>query len=486
MSSRPRTLRVFNKGLPLRVVRVDDGRLGVVDEETQKVWVEHAIVSCSVETAREVPLPVLPEHYGAWRKKSIGGVSSTVRRVGILRPRTRVTSGEAVTLFATRAPDADTIAKALHDSEGNVLSTEWDEQYGHVSEVRTAVAALSRVAALVARAGATPLLEDASLDSMREIGVERLDRIEARVVQKQEAEDLYGLRRGDDNWRFPWLPDHWTEVPITWDHMVENVLHEDIHTLPEPLRQHVARMCIERGLCTNGTQWKETTPLTREEEVGGNVMQRSLLDCAELSRHVEQSLRITADDLHRWNLFRRIVPWKHVVRTDDGRCFKPVNTEGPYQQYASTTRYVSAALTETQSKQIIETFYLLNVEEVAHEETRHALCLIMFHYMKERGYTARWLGKYEQKALHIGNGDNLRRFRGENTHQYNGFVNEGISAMPAEVISKLWGRDGRLHTRGSKGTRSKHKQNGKKRYVPTHRLERSRETELRMAGRDAL
>jgi len=34
---------------------------------------------------------------------------------------------------------------------------------------------------------------------------------------------------------------------------------------------------------------------------------------------------------------------------------------------------------------------------------------VLFQYMKERGYTARWMGKYDQDARHVGNGDRFRR-----------------------------------------------------------------------------
>jgi hypothetical protein len=493
MAARARTVGVFNQGLPLRAVRLADGALGVLDEDKQTVWVGHAMSSTAATVVGEVPVPDIPEHYGQWVHKSIGGTSKTVRRAGVLRPRPRTT--ESVTLFATHAPSADAIPLALGDSPATVQHTDWDETYGHVAEVLVSAPDVPHVAALIARAGAKPLFEESSVDSMRHIGIERLDRIDSSVTRPDEVlEDLYGLRRGQDNWRFEWLPDHWEHVPITWDHMVRNVWKEDIETLPDPLRQHLARACLALGECAIGTQWKET-PMPSAEELADptNLAHRVLLDAPDLVDHFEfVGLHVPTDLLRRWGLWGTLVEWKHRVRTDDGRCFKPVNTQALYERYAHTTRHVSAGLTDAQSKQLVTAFYLVHVEKVTHPETVRALHLILFHYMKERGYTARWLGKYEQKAEHIGNGRTLRRFRScalrkdrdlHSTDQYNGFVNEGVSSVPERVLNLLWGRDGKIHTRGSKGTRSKHNAGVQKRYVPRHRLSRTYEEEMQMAGR---
>ena len=41
-------------------------------------------------------------------------------------------------------------------------------------------------------------------------------------------------------------------------------------------------------------------------------------------------------------------------------------------------------------------------------KTVRLLHLILYRYMVERGYTARWIGKYKQDAYHIGNGTRFR------------------------------------------------------------------------------
>ena len=114
-------------------------------------------------------------------------------------------------------------------------------------------------------------------------------------------------------------------------------------------------------------------------------------------------------------------------------------------------RYVSAALSEAQSQQLLTAFYALCVARVR-PVLAHACELILFRYMIEGGYTARWMGKYDQYALHVGNGEKLRRLADGKRElaqyrQHN---------LPAQVLNRLCGRDGRVHPRGSKGSRSKY------------------------------
>jgi hypothetical protein len=91
--------------------------------------------------------------------------------------------------------------------------------------------------------------------------------------------------------------------------------------------------------------------------------------------------------------------------------------------------------------------------------------------MVQRGYTARWLGKYEQAAHHVGNGDSFRAFRAMRQYE--------PSNLPTRVLNRLCSRDGVLSNRGSKGSRSKYKSN-RARYVPQRRLGRSAEDERRL------
>lgn len=403
---RTRTLAPFNNGDPLVVVRVDEDRIGIVDAESMGVWVEHDLRPTRQLGARSlarVELPHIPIGYGKWVPKSIGGVSKTIRRVGCIRAAPK-TPGP-VTLFATRAPTATSVSEALYTSEtATVGDTMHDNEHGHVSEVIVHEPEdMGHVCAIISRVGATIVLEDSKINAHRALGVERLDRIDSQVTEVDEEvrhTSEYGLHRGDDNWRFSWMPEGW-RVPITWDYQVANVAHvEDVSLLPRPLRQHAAR-----------------TRLVHE----------------------------TNEDARRALL-------RHI----------------PSQ------REVSAGLSLSQSKQIIEAFYLLEVERLEGDPlVVHALELVLYRYMMERGFAARWMGKYDQEAQHIGNGDSFRHFA--RMAQYD------PHRLPTKVLNKLCGRDGRLHGRGSKGSRSKYIDKAK-RYTPKRRLVRTHKEETRMTG----
>lgn len=111
------------------------------------------------------------------------------------------------------------------------------------------------------------------------------------------------------------------------------------------------------------------------------------------------------------------------------------------------------------------------MEHTRDPNVAHALKLVLFRYMVERGMMARYMGKYEQEGEHIGNGDTLRRFR--RMSQYD------PHRLPAKVLNRLCGSDGRLHGRGAKGSRSKYIEKSK-RYTPGRRLARTTTSEMRM------
>jgi len=418
-------------------------------------------------------------------------------------------------LFAVRAPTATAVADALrhdeHDGDVIVGDAQWVDEFGHVTEVIVYDPALvAHVAACVARVGAEPRFEDATLDAQRGLGIERLDRIRSRVsryegeVDDDDPDDLdsYGLRRGTENWRFPWMPPHWHFAPITWDYMVANVQHENVESLPQPLRQYVARAKLESNtLPPMGTLWTEAFPPTEAEwrysgtkhgeGSGGSVAGRrrhplmrtivglpwlstqlghgrTSFSADEVAEHMSSVVTATPhgpggeEDVWEWGP-------RDIVKSSDGRWFRPRDLRQVYQKHVPKKRYVSAALTEAQSKQLVHAFYGLVLEGTYDEETRQALSLVLFHYMKERGYTARWMGKYVQNALNVGNGDGFRNF--ERLAQY------APAKLPTAVLNKLCGRDGRLHCRGSKGTRSKYAVH-KPRYKPKSRLLRTRHQDI--------
>ena len=417
------TMAKFNNAHPLTVVQLPlvegetEPRLGIVDEERSKmVWVERDFVSRPYSRdakKNHVTLPQLPEHYGKWEHKTsgIGGVADTWRVQGLIRAKPDVQG--PVTLFATHAPTADAIPLAFCGLEHEVTVGDalHDGTYGHVCEVMVHdPKELGHAAAVIARTGAKVVLEDAErVNACRELGVERLDRVGAKVTevdaeakQTKEMSD-YGPHRGEDNFRFSWLPASW-QVPITWDYLVQNVLQhigvDTVSHLSDPLRQHVAAVLLE----------DEDGDLTEAQRKA-------------LKRHIRPK------------------------------------------------RFVSAHLTTEQTKQIIQCFYHLEVERVQDPLVARACGLVLYRYMVERGYSARWLGQYKQTGDHVGNGDTFRNFA--RLRQY------APERLPARVLNKLSGRDGRLHGRGSKGSRSKYIDKAK-RYQPKTTLKRTRVVEERM------
>ena len=131
------------------------------------------------------------------------------------------------------------------------------------------------------------------------------------------------------------------------------------------------------------------------------------------------------------------------------------------KKYLPKKRLVSAGLTKNQSRQLIHAFYILLVERVREPLVARAAELIMYRYVVERGYVPRYMGKYQQDGLFVGNGDTFRQFA--RLSQY------APSRLPSEVLNKLCDGKGKLRGRGSKGSRSKYIDKSK-RYKPKRRL----------------
>lgn len=490
----------FNLGRPLAVVRLPGGALGVLDDATGDVWRGWDAAAAPVAGAARLPrvaLPGIPAHHGAWKRTSIGGVSTTVRRVGLVRARP--TAGP-VTLFATHAPTPGAVAAAVAArcpaAAAVVCEEAGDDAYGHVTELRVHDAdEAAHVAAVVARAGARPLLEDPALDARRPLGVERLDRIEVDAAADPAT---YGLKRGAENWRFPWMPPHWARVPITWTHLAENVADVDLAALPYPLRTYAARQRATLGTRWTWLAWPFPAPPT--------------LECAPLSAALAAAPPsaaggrfpvVAAADLLAWGLLGKVAPGA-TARGDDGRLYRvcdPLAGQVPFERGGErggmwvvqrATRYVSAALSRAQSMQLIAALYALHIERVDEPEVRRALALVLYRYMVARGYTARYLGRYEQEARHIGNGGSFRTFRQGNQdadaewHEMRArSVYTQRACVKAEVINRLLDRDGVLRARGSKGNRRRDGRDRPDAYQPRKRARRSRADEEAMAMRAA-
>lgn len=403
------TLPAFNNREPLTVVVLADGTLGVVDATTLGVWVGYdaAATPCPWRSLKRVDLPEIPEHNGVWVTKWIGGIGRTVRREGCLRAKSGMK--DPITLFATQMPASETACECLRGIDGvTVGDTEAvdDPLYGRVAEVVVHDPTdVDLVAARLARAGVgRTIFERHDLNAHRHrLGVERLDRIESSI-SKTDADDErtdpeeFGQGRGDENWKFSWMPSHWKYAPVTWDFMVRNVDDvEDVSTLPMPLRRHVAR--YRHGMLDASTD-----------------------EAKALARHV----------------------WDR-----NGR---------------ERVRDVSAGLTIAQSKQLINAFYACCVERVEDPTISEAASLVLYHYMFRQGYTARYMGKYLQNAKCIGNGDRVRVFR--RLSQYD------PHRLPTSVLNRLVQKDGKIRSRGSKGSRSKYVDKDH-RYIPKRRASRA-------------
>ena len=292
-----------------------------------------------------------------------------------------------------------------------------------------------------------------------------------------EADDVYGLRRGGDNWRFPWLPAR-LEPPITWDHLVRNVHDVPLHTLPQPLCQHAARARLDAGAhAPVGTVWHRARSGPTEAEVAWArahpgeapaLPHRLLVDAVgDDADSLDAGFDGAVDGVEAARLVGGVP--HTMVRAHDA-WYVPGDPTAALRAKIPARRAVSAALSQAQSRQLIEVFFHLTTW-VDGSPPRRALELVLFQYMVQRGYTARWLGKYEQAAHHVGNGDSFRAFRAMRQYE--------PSNLPTRVLNRLCSRDGVLSNRGSKGSRSKYKSN-RARYVPQRRLGRSAEDERRL------
>ena len=423
-------MQKFNQALPLELRLLDDGRVGVVSEDWNKrLWIGHSLRAEMqpfdyANRSTLVSLPDVPSSYGRFVCKSIGGVSGTVRRQGEEVVRAKRHAAGPIILFAMSS-DEEAFASLdafLSSSDGDRRALGGVGEREEVDGERVAEVVvfdpsqLDFVCARMARLGFRYMLEDASVHSHQPIGIERLDRIASSVTNVDEEDERwriedFGLGRGDENWKFEWLPSHWTP-PTTWDYMVLNVLHERVVDLPQPLRQHVAeaklnlmRQREERGMPPN-------EECTRESNVQVCRCERCFLT--------------------------RQVKWYHAG-----------------------ARKVTASLSKAQSEQLVTAFYLVVVERVDDPVVRCAAALVMFRYLVECGYMARWIGTYNQKADFVGNGTRTRSFL--RLAQYD------PSRIPTKVLNRILTKEGDLKGRGSKGSRSKYVRK-KERYVPKQRM----------------
>ena len=134
-----------------------------------------------------------------------------------------------------------------------------------------------------------------------------------------------------------------------------------------------------------------------------------------------------------------------------------------YKPYLQNYIWVSASLEYEQSKQLLTANYILNVEQSDDPLQTSLSQKILWRYLVMRGYSSRWLGKYDQNAKFLGNGLMIRKFKG--------LVQYDVENLSTEVLEKVYKKDGTLQGKGNKGSRSKYVPD-EKRYKPKRRMKR--------------
>lgn len=406
------TLPPFNNKEPLTVIRIDEeGTLGVVDVTTFGVYVEQDFAYSLLPNWRsmsKVTLPNIPSQYGYLKGQWIGGVSKTFRRLGCLRAKAKVKS--PVTLFAIKLPDEDAAKRALNPFPDVVTvgdcETIEDPSYGIISEIIVHEACnVDFVAARVAREGGTVMFEDHTQNALQGIGIERLDRIDAEIVKT----DTFDEREGPEQFGLGRGDENWI---FQW-------LPEEWKYVPVTWDYMVQNM--------SGVEDVSTLPLPLRQHVAKYRYE----NCEDKTSDYAKSLT------------------PHIFKKNGEQ----------------KRRIVSAGLSKAQSVQLIEAFYLLSVERITDPEMVHAASLILFHYMFRQGYTSRWMGKYQQEARFIGNGNVTRKFH--RLSQYD------PHRLPTSVLNKLITKNGIVKGRGNKGSRSKYVHLDE-RYVPKQRASRKK------------
>lgn len=368
-----RTLAPLNLSLEFKVYNID-GDLGVLDEETKKLWFGYNLEPEYVEnldTYEQVSLSPLPPGYGEFKNCTIGGVGKTKRVIGLIRGGGETDKHTVV--YASNIEDLEMFKNGIEKLTDEIVTIEevetCEDEYGTAAKLVCSVENIHIVCANIARYGAKVHISDESVNTFECLGIERLDRREEEP------------KRAPENWNYSYLPENWSGVPTLWLNLAINYKNCDTKHMPQPLKQYVDAL---------------------------NVVSNS-----ELVKNMED---------YKW---------------------------------------VSAALEECQTLQLLNSYYILNVEQSYDPIQREMSKLLQYRYLICRGYSARWMGKYDQNALHLGNGLTIRRFKKLN--QYS------ISNLETHVLEKVYRKDGTLQGKGNKGSRSKYV-DPSVRYIPSRRM----------------
>jgi hypothetical protein len=141
------------------------------------------------------------------------------------------------------------------------------------------------------------------------------------------------------------------------------------------------------------------------------------------------------------------------------------------QTFLPCKRWVAGALTLDQTRQGNNAFYKLYVEQTRNPMERKLAEAILWNYLFRRGYSWRWIGKYNQTTMYLGNGTKIRKFK--TLRQYD------PERLPICVLNTICKPGGKLRGRGNKGSRSKYAEEDKK-YKPKRRMKRPADWMQRM------
>ena len=229
-----------------------------------------------------------------------------------------------------------------------------------------------------------------------------------------------------------WLPEGWTAAHVGHDgsqHFRRRAATRPSQSAPPacgapPLRE--ASLPSARDLVDAAPGGASERPCEPPHVAGDRSPNRHDRAARAGAPHLPDAL---VDELAAEGHLPSIEPTRAIVVLEDGRCFRPIDTRRTITKWIPAMREVSCALRPAQSHQIIEAFYLLMVERIPDSEARRAPELILPRYMFERGYTARWMGRYQQDADHVGSSALFRSFLGAPPVQDGAILGQG--AQPA-------------------------------------------------------
>jgi hypothetical protein len=151
---------------------------------------------------------------------------------------------------------------------------------------------------------------------------------------------------------------------------------------------------------------------------------------------------------------------QHVVQLKLKSC-KDKHERRKLQTMIPRRRWVSGALDLEQTRQLLDAFYIYYVEQTRDVVQRKVAACIMYRYLVCRGFSSRWMGKYNQTACFLGNGKGIRKFK--RLEQY------APHRLPIHVLNSIYQPGGKLKGHGKKKSRSRYASE-EDRYEPKRKM----------------